>query len=256
MNQTSTKKTIKATLPPIRHSLLNTSLKKIPRLTLKSAYALRNTRSLENFSEKVACIHMKKKVKPKISIKPEDIVYEKLIAEGKNSSVFIGTIADKRYAVKIASRELKNYIENEHRILSMFSNPHIVKCIEKIESQENIFLILELVPGIDLFQHIKIKRLKLWEIKKTTQQIIKTLEMIHGNGIVYRDLKPENLIITETGEIVFIDFGLCKVINDDKTRTLCGSVEYMAPEIIKGEAYSYPVDFWALGILVYELFTG
>ena len=132
----------------------------------------------------------------------------------------------------------------------------IVKFFGKLEDEENIYLILELINGLDLFHTMRQKRLKLSEITNLTRKIVLCLEYIHSQGIVYRDLKPENIMIDEDGNPKIIDFGLSKCINDERTATVCGSPEYMAPEVIRKRPYNYSVDFWALGILIYELFCG
>lgn len=84
------------------------------------------------------------------------------------------------------------------------------------------------------------------------------LKYLHEKGVVYRDLKPENLLLNQFGDIKLADFGFAKKINNKKTYTLCGTPEYLAPEIIQGEKTGYGkyVDWWALGILFYEMLVG
>ena len=100
------------------------------------------------------------------------------------------------------------------------------------------------------------KRIKFQETVFIAAQVVIALETLHSNGIVYRDLKPENIMIDEDYNIKIIDFGLSKVINEERTNTVCGSPEYMAPEIIRKAPYAYAVDFWSLGILIFELLCG
>lgn len=89
-------------------------------------------------------------------------------------------------------------------------------------------------------------------------QILLALRYLHINEITYRDLKPENLLLDKKGNIKLADFGFAKILKKDKTYTLCGTPEYLAPEIIKGEkkGYGKSVDWWALGILFYEMLVG
>ena len=86
-------------------------------------------------------------------------------------------------------------------------------------------------------------------------EIILTLEKLHGDSIAYRDLKPENLLVAQDGHLKLTDFGFAKRIND-RTFTLCGTPEYLAPEIIMSIGHNHGVDWWALGVLMFEMLSG
>jgi len=90
-------------------------------------------------------------------------------------------------------------------------------------------------------------------------EIVSGLEYLHNKGVIYRDLKPENLLLTRDGHIIMTDFGLSKeglFEKDDRTGTFCGTPEYLAPEILEGKGYGKAVDWWSFGTLVYEMLTG
>lgn len=121
------------------------------------------------------------------------------------------------------------------------------------------YLVTELVKGGDLFALLNSKkRLKENVVKFYLAELVVALEELHSRNIVYRDLKPENILIQESGHIKLADFGLCKQLRyqSDKTYTICGTCEYQAPEIVLNQGYNHNVDYWALGILAYELLYG
>jgi serine/threonine protein kinase len=126
-------------------------------------------------------------------------------------------------------------------------------------------LIMEFVSGGELFTYIRSEK----EKNKATafdeatiafyaSELTVALKHVHSLGIVYRDLKPENVLIDQEGHIKLTDFGLSKVApnNEDLTFTVCGTPEYVAPEVIQNEGHNKNIDWWSLGILLYEMYTG
>ena len=118
-------------------------------------------------------------------------------------------------------------------------------------------MIMEYAIGGELFSYLrKVTRFCQYTTIFYAAELVLALEYLHSYDIVYRDLKPENLLIDARGHIKITDFGFAKVLYRQKTWTLCGTPEYLAPEIILGKGHDKSVDWWALGILVYEMLAG
>ncbi|OHT14848.1 RAC family serine/threonine-protein kinase like protein [Tritrichomonas foetus] len=142
----------------------------------------------------------------------------------------------------------------EKNILRHVSYPFIVNLYYAFQSRSKFFLCLEYAPGGDLFNRIK-QHICFDDIRLYIAEISLALHYLHGINFIYRDLKPENVLFDRDGHIKLTDFGLSKDLgNEEKTSTFCGTTEYLAPEIVKHDPYSYKVDWWTLGILVFEMF--
>lgn len=117
---------------------------------------------------------------------------------------------------------------------------------------------MKFIKGGELFRHlVEVKHFKETDVKFFTLQVALALGHLHEKKIVYRDLKPENILVGEDGYVLVADFGLAKLIKDgEATSTFCGTPEYLAPEILEGKSYAHPVDWWALGTLMYEMLIG
>jgi serine/threonine protein kinase len=136
------------------------------------------------------------------------------------------------------------------------AHPFILKLHNSYKDTRYVYFLLELALGGELFTFLrKAGRFNEKSAKFYAAPVILAFELMHSKSIVYRDLKPENLILDSDGYIKVCDFGLAKVVTD-RTWTLCGTPDYLAPEIILSKGHDRAVDYWATGILIYEMCAG
>ena len=148
------------------------------------------------------------------------------------------------------------HVNAERHILSHVRHPFIVDLFATFQDSLNIYMLLSYVPGGELFTHLRRAQRFTSDVTRFyLANIIIALRYLHSFNIIYRDLKPENLLLDSCGYLRLTDFGFSKVV-DDRTWTLCGTPEYLAPEIIQSEGHGKAADWWACGILCYEMLVG
>lgn len=126
-------------------------------------------------------------------------------------------------------------------------------------SELRLYFVMNFIKGGELYKFFKdYKHFEEPQVKFYAAQIALALGYLHNKGVIHRDLKLENIMLEHTGYIKLIDFGLAKLMDDKGTmaKTYCGTPEYLAPEMIMRTGHSFSVDWWALGILIYELYIG
>ena len=133
----------------------------------------------------------------------------------------------------------------------------LIKLHASFQTSTEIFYVLDFMVGGDLASILaRESRLEERRVKFLTAEIAVGLNFLHEKGIVYRDLKPENVLLDARGHVVLTDFGLSKILANRKTNTFCGTAEYLAPEILRGESYDQSVDWWSFGTMLYEMIVG
>ena len=156
--------------------------------------------------------------------------------------------------VKIIDKKSINSIKTERDLLSKLHNDFIVNMYYAFQDYSNLYLVMDYLIGGDLRYHIEKKvNFSEQETKFIISNIILGLEYIHNNNIIHRDIKPENLIFDSFGYLRITDFGISKINEDDNSNESSGTPGYMSPEVLFYQNHSFPVDFYALGIIGYEL---
>ena len=172
----------------------------------------------------------------------------------------------KLYAMKILKKAviMKNneeiHTKTERKILAKINHPFIVSLYFAFQDEKKLYLITEFMQGGELFYHLH--RERFFSNERTqfyAAEIVLALDHLHKNNCIYRDLKPENVLLDKDGHIKLADFGLSKIMlekNKAKAFTLCGTPDYLAPEILEDKGYDKTVDWWSLGALIYEMLVG
>lgn len=149
------------------------------------------------------------------------------------------------------------HIQSEKNILMEIAHPFIVNLYATFQDKCFLYMLMEFVCGGEVFTKLRTsRRFSNDTAKLYAAEIVLAFAYLHHHDIIYRDLKPENLLIDKSGHLKIADFGFAKKIPDGRTFTLCGTPEYLAPEIIHSKGHGKPVDWWALGILIFEMLAG
>ena len=199
-------------------------------------------------------------------INEKDFTPIKLIGKGSYGNVFLVRFQknNKLYAMKVLSKSLlrsqnqENNTKSERNLMVQINCPFIVNIKFAFQNESKLFLVQEFLQGGDLFFHIHSNpKFSNEKAKFYVIELVLAIEFLHKNNMLYRDLKPENILIDIDGHIKLTDFGLSKILsNVEKTYTICGTVQYLAPEILGGEGYNGAVDWWSLGCIMFEMLVG
>eukprot|EP00616_Rhizochromulina_sp_CCMP1243_P000571 CAMPEP_0118962490 /NCGR_PEP_ID=MMETSP1173-20130426/811_1 /TAXON_ID=1034831 /ORGANISM="Rhizochromulina marina cf, Strain CCMP1243" /LENGTH=529 /DNA_ID=CAMNT_0006910763 /DNA_START=57 /DNA_END=1646 /DNA_ORIENTATION=+ len=206
------------------------------------------------------------------SVQVTDFDLLKVVGKGAFGKVFLvkkrdGADSEALYAMKvldktvIAQKGQVTHTKSERDILHEIRHPFIVCLHYAFQTERKLYMVTDYYPGGNLFAHVQRARrtggFEEGRAKFYSAELCLALDFLHQNNIVYRDLKLENILMDVDGNIVLTDFGLSKDnvgdITANELQTFCGTVEYMAPELVKGQKYSVAVDWWSYGVLVYEM---
>lgn len=202
----------------------------------------------------------------KSKAKLSDFEFRKLIGKGTFGKVFMvqNKFSGELYAMKcirkdvILENEQMENIQLEKEILYQIAHPFLVNMEFVFQNEFRIYFLMKFVKGGELFRHlVTVKRFPEDQAKFFAAQVAMALGHLHSKKIIYRDLKPENVLVGEDGYLLVADFGLAKFVKDGElANSFCGTAEYLAPEMLIGNGHDYTVDWWALGVLIYEMIVG
>lgn len=189
-----------------------------------------------------------------------------LIGRGISGKVFLAKKKDTQelFAIKVirkdrlAEEARESRVLAERNILMSAAHQFVTRLVYAFQTPEKFYLVMEYVPGGDLRHHLDAKvEFSPYQIRLYIAEIVIALRNLHRLGIIYRDLKPENILLDAGGHIKLADFGLSRQLSSENhVYSLCGTYEYVAPEMIRDEPQTFSVDWWALGVLAYRLMVG
>lgn len=174
-----------------------------------------------------------------------------LVKDREDKETYALKTVSKVHVVEMGQQE---HIASERQVMSMLDHPNIIRMYATFQDKKCIFFVMEPCLGGELFSVLRARSsFDVATARFYAASVVLAFEYMHSKDIVYRDLKPENLLLDGKGYLKITDFGFAKILKNDRTWTLCGTPDYLAPEVVSGQGHGKGVDWWTLGILIYEM---
>ncbi|KAF7297790.1 Protein kinase C [Mycena kentingensis (nom. inval.)] len=212
---------------------------------------------------------VRQQTRPKRKVGLDDFNFLAVLGKGNFGKVMLAEEKKTNglYAIKVLKKEFiidNDEVESTRSEKRVFltaareRHPFLLGLHSCFQTETRVYFVMEYISGGDLMLHIQRKQFSLRQAKFYASEVLLALEYFHKNGIIYRDLKLDNILLTLDGHVKVADYGLCKeeMWYGKTTSTFCGTPEFMAPEILLEQRYGRAVDWWAFGVLTYEMLLG
>ena len=211
--------------------------------------------------------YIKYKMYIESDISLNDLYYLSYLGRGRFGNVCLIHNEIFFYAIKAISKSFAEkqkfgvkYLFFEKNTLSSMDHPFVLKLIKTLKNENWLFFLMEYISGINMGEYLDGRKnnRNLFETKFYSASIFLAIEYIHKKKIIHRDIKPANIMIDKKGYIKIIDFGTAKILNNEneKTKTVIGSPNFISPEVLLGKGYSFSCDYWSIGICIYYIYYG